>query len=283
MDRSISQQKIVANLATTFVFTNTADSAISLEGWSIDPNQLVQAQGGNDIIAGTIINGDSGILILDGILDTGNGNDTVSGNGGINDIGNAGFGINNQDGTISTGNGNDVITGTGGNGGIGGAGILNFGIITTGNGNDAIIGSGLYGIINYGTIMTGNGNDTITANGGIFNDGGKIATGSGNDIVDARNGGFYGSGTTDLGNGNDTLIGFGTVIGSGSFIGGRGTDGILLGDGSYTINVGAGTITDSVATTMNIAGFEMIGGLTSGLFALKSGTLTVAGGVATYS
>jgi hypothetical protein len=64
-------------------------------------------------------------------------------------------GIENFNGTIDTGDGNDIITGTARNG------ITNSGTINTGNGDDSMISQGEFG--NYGGLFLGDGNDSLTA------------------------------------------------------------------------------------------------------------------------
>ncbi len=221
-------------------------------------------------------------------IDTGAGNDTIQASGRF-------WGISNF-GTINTGTGNDSIIGGDSkllNGSTSGT-IVNHGTISTGSGNDIIIGHGKFshGINNNGTILTGSGNDIIkgvvvTGGGGfkgIINFG-TIKTGRGNDVVDALKGGFLGSqGRTYLGSGRDTLKGFGT----GSFYGGKGRDKILLGEGTYqvsnnSINIFSDSINPS-ANTMFINGFEQIGGVNGGLFAINAGVLTVnAAGVGNFA
>jgi hypothetical protein len=162
---------MASNLAD-FSFTNRSDTAISDDGWYVNPEVVVNARAGNDTITGT------GIYNL-GTINTGTGNDTITG--------------------IRTG----ILTG-------GTIGIVNYGgTIDTGAGNDTITGNGIsHGIYNSGTINTGGGRDTITGNG--ISNSGTINTGSGRDTVDALQGGFQGEGRIILGAQNDTLKGFGT-------------------------------------------------------------------------
>jgi hypothetical protein len=111
-----------------FKFTKKADRAISKKGWVLGARVVVKALAGNDTIRGR------------------------------------GRGFDNK-GTINTGAGNDTITGIGTR-----TGISNEGTINTGDGNDTITGTGIYNY--YGTINTGAGNDMITGTGtGISNDG----------------------------------------------------------------------------------------------------------------
>lgn len=239
------------NLAT-FTFNGFSNTAISKGGWYVISNQTVNALAGND---------------------------KIKGRGGIVGI--------QIEGKLDTGSGNDKITGTGAD--ANGNGIYNTGTIDTGSGKDSIVGIGpSIGIYNNGTISTGYGNDVIKGSGrscGIQNDR-IIDTGAGDDIIDALQGGFSGIGQTHLGSGNDTLKGF-VVPGSqagfeiGTFDGGSGTDRILLGQGTYTIT--ASSIA-SGGVTMTVNAFEKVGGANGGLFDLANGTLTVtANGVASFA
>ena len=86
-----------------------------------------------------------------------------------------------------------------------------------------------------------------------------------------------------MGRGGDTLKGFGP----GWFYGDQGTDKILLRDGIYEIFAtneysrhGVKTSIVKNDVSMSIYGFELIGGVDGGLFALREGTLTVANGIA---
>jgi hypothetical protein len=131
----------------------------------------------------------------------GDGNDTItdiSRKNDPNDLTNLwGSGLDNVTATIDTGDGNDIITGIGLNYGIYNEGI---GIINTDDGNDTItgisqeeIGIGIES--RNGSINTGDGNDIITGTGdwgGIFLRGSDIDTGEGNDII---------TGTADGGSG----------------------------------------------------------------------------------
>jgi hypothetical protein len=71
-------------------------------------------------------------------MDTGDGNDIITGIGNISGL----FGISNtkltSSGILDTGDGNDIITGMG----YGGNGIYNEGTTNTDNGKDSIISHG---------------------------------------------------------------------------------------------------------------------------------------------
>jgi len=255
-------------LLEQFRFTNLADRAVSDAGWVVNSGVTVDALAGDDTIKGA---GD-GILIL-GTLNTGDGDDTIKAS--TTDF--TGLDIY---GKINTGKGNDTIIGIGFcRGSTCGAGIDNRGIIRTGAGDDTIRGSSM---ANSGTIKTN----------------------AGNDVVDFLTGGFRGIGDPDfdgpigkihLGSGNDTLKGFGT----GSFHGGKGVDKIIFGEGTYEI-IGTSINSDKrlsevylgggkyeysyVFKSMNVNGFEQIGGANGGLFDFKDGIFTVdSNGVGTFA
>jgi hypothetical protein len=284
-------------------WTNQADTVRSalttpaVPAIEVASGVTVNTLGGDDLISGIKGGFSAGLGILNkGTINTGNGNDTISGSGGV------GIGISNQ-GTINTGNGNDTISGSSGrslgilNSSIstidtgngddtisgrgsgrpsidsGSTGIRNFGTIDTRNGNDTISGiatgfRNITGIDNSGTIDTGNGNDTILGSatgdrrsGTIagINNSGIINTGKGDDTVDALTGGFAGSGTTMLGNGDDLLKGFG----SGFFDGGNGNDALLFGTGTYTVsdipNIDGFYTVNNGSIDMLVKNFELIG------------------------
>ena len=101
--------------------------------------------------------GDEIIIPSEVVVNTLGGDDVIIGRDGIINFG-----------TLETGEGNDIITGVGGT-----VGISNFGTINTGEGNDTITGSGgVVGIDNFGRIDAGNGNDVIQGISGQFVDGG---------------------------------------------------------------------------------------------------------------
>ena len=264
------------NLATE-IFTEKSDTAVSAEGWFVIGGATVKTLAGHDKVEGTNTDG-VGILINDtSTLDTGAGNDVITGTGGEHRIGIA---ITNGS-RLDTGAGNDVVTGTGGFYGIV---FDDIGTLDTGDGNDVVTGTGgeYFGIgIFGGSILTGAGNDVVAGTGGqcgigIYN-GSILDTGAGNDVVDALKDGFCGNGTVRLGAGNDILKGFGEV----NAFGGSGRDQILLGTGVYTIS--DNTITKG-AISMNVSEFERIGGTKGNLFNFADGTLTVGSdGFATFA
>jgi hypothetical protein len=213
-------------------------------------------------------------------FNTGDGNDTIEGNGGIRGIYNEGSintgkgkdiiianlkfpdtglsGLSNRPSNrpfspipiIDTGEDDDIITTY--------SGIFNSGIINTGNGDDSIISDSGEpfnpGIDNYsngvetGVIETGEGNDTIEANSifvGISNQG-SINTGKGKDIIIANGGNSGLSNISTIDTGDDDDIITSTVFSAVSY----NEDGInsaISNDG--TINTGNGQ--DSIISQGN--------------------------------
>jgi Ca2+-binding RTX toxin-like protein len=275
-------------------FTNLADEAIdivdglivplggevdtlkgndTLEGSSNDFGIRVEGilktgRQGNDTLSGTgVAPGSVGIINFE-IIDTGEGDDWIYGEGGressFADV--PSFGIHNI-GTITTAGGNDVIEGTGGGEGIlnegvidtsrgddvlRGAGIVyradngieNRGLIDTGKGNDTIVVDDdervLLAIENFGTIITGQGNDTIFARGeqfGLFNIGGTIDTGSGSDIIEGI--GLFDIAATGILNRADGLIDTG---GGDDVVTGNGVEEGILNAATIKTNKGNDTI-----------------------------------------
>ena len=182
------------------------------------------------------------------------------------------YGIYNS-GTIDTGMGDDTITGSNtsnrGNG-IGfitldsqdniaiynpdNIGIANGGTINTDDGNDSIISQGKF--INSGNVFLGEDDDTITSYGVIYNSG-KIETGRGDDsiIADTFYAGFDGLGSVSLEDGNDYVRGFG----NGNFNGGQGVDTLeLTSGGSYTVGISGTAVSFTMGNTvMNTSDFEI--------------------------
>jgi hypothetical protein len=253
----------------------------------------IHTDDGNDKIAGTSGLFGSNLHNL-GVITTGDGNDSITGTA----IGTAmsSVGVLNSD-TINTGNGNDIITGIGSQ-----AGIENYGTINTGNGNDSIIaetaleplfvGNGVgNSIMNKGGINTGNGNDVIISTGVIYNEG-VIETGNGDDSIivdggvdDDITGTTYGiynnGGAINMGDGNDSIIaneGFKSAenssgawflgegkdylkgFGSGDFNGGTGKDTLELTPGIYTIEISGEVVnfTNSIGILMKTSEFEKL-------------------------
>jgi hypothetical protein len=257
---------------------------------------------GDDIITGIgrpSPRGSYGIINQhNGVIDTGNDNDTITGIGGNIGIENSGF-IDKQ-GTINTGNGNDIIIGIGGTYGLFNSGtinvgdgndsisshgkFLNSGLVFLENGNDTITSTGV--LYNQGIIEMGNGDDSIIVNGGfdpltgktygIYNNGGAIITGDGNDSIIA-NEGFESapnsSGAWFLGEGEDYIKGFG----SGDFYGGNGFDTLELTPGTYTVGIWDRVVFAKGNSLMLASEFEKLkaGGTTYDFASLTAGQIIV--------
>ncbi len=279
----------------------------------------IKTQSGSDTIVGTgSLDGNQSDNLWGiknhGRIDTGDENDRINGNGKLAGICNQAlfntdkYVLAHEQSTISMGNGDDQLTGHSelvgidnkgriemghgnnilvGDGGI--VGIQNHYLISFGNGDDQLGGksSSLQGTAfhnNY-LIDTHGGNDIVVAVNGQFVNNGSIKLGEGDDIVAAHNSaGFKGTGTINLEDGNDILTGFG----NGEFLGGSGTDTLLLPEGSYHI---AGSVVTDNFQVMTVNGFERLGGIsaTTGLeanhpfVAFADGVLTVnSAGDATF-
>jgi hypothetical protein len=212
-----------------------------------------------------------GIEILGGVIDTRDGDDTIT---GTSNYGNPGIGISNS-GDIIAGAGNDTITGKGTGtsvyrGALPGIGILNSDTIIAGTGIDSITGIGTgssaRGISNRGWISGEADDDAITGIGNGFGPGGEgtgisnsggIGGGTGADSISGIGTGSlniygrggYGTGISNTGwiggeEGNDLIIGTGTGDRGGTYtylsIGtGKGGNGIGISNSS-TINAGTG-------------------------------------------
>jgi len=214
-------------------FSGPAYNAILLNLNAIETGE------GNDIITSSgVYNLDGAIkahkaISNDGIINTGNGQDSIISVGNFTNRGNVFLGDDNDSITAS------IIAEVG----LPNRALENFNFIGTGDGNDTITSTGV--IYNEGVIDTGNGDDSIIVNGGvdiagigygIYNNGGSINTGDGNDSIIA-NEGFESapnsSGAWFLGEGEDYIKGFG----SGDFYGGNGNDTLELTPGTYTVGI----------------------------------------------
>ena len=174
-----------------FPWTDNTDIVDEGDDILVEEEVVTNTLQGDDLIIGS---SELGVGIKNfGTIQTVEGDDTITSNGGLVGI------FNSRFGTITTGEDDDVITGSDALIGIG-----NRGLIKTGNLNDIIIGSGSeYGISNFGIIESGNGKDTI----------------------DALDGGFIGFGTINLGLDDDLIRGFGEQV----VDGGDGFDTAALG------------------------------------------------------
>ena len=182
------------------------------QGVGIDTGTLNTGKG-DDVITGEGFS--HGIRTDSGsIFDTGEGNDTIRGNGQKLSSYST-WGISNYSSTINTGDGNDMIEGSGSNG------IFNSGIINTGNGKDIITANGISiydnyveGIDNSGTLNTGNDDDIITSTAGPYDNGRRSSPGISN------------RGTIDTSDGQDSIISHGLFTNTGNVFLGEGNDSI---------------------------------------------------------
>ena len=238
---------------------------------------------GDDKITGT---GLRGIILYQDILDTGTGSDTITGTGN--------FGILNNF-IFNTGDGNDKITG---NSNFADPGIINIGTINTGAGNDEITGTNPsggelsyegnnWGIYNFsGNIIdTGDGKDKITGTGysyGIYNTG-TIHTGDGSDIITGTStseGGYgiYHQGIINTGNGDDSIIANGGIHNNGGAINmGDGNDSIIANEGfqSGPNSSGAWLLGEGDDYIKGFGNGDFYGGNGNDTLELTSGTYTV--------
>ena len=181
------------------------------QGVGINTGRLNTGKG-DDVITGEGFS--HGIRTDSGsIFDTGEGNDTIRGNGHkLSPY--FTHGISNYSSTINTGNGNDMIEGNGSNG------IFNSGIINTGNGKDIITANGIniddnyafVGIDNSGIINTGNDDDIITSTSDPYDNGRRSSPGISN------------RGTIDTSDGQDSIISNGLFTNRGNVFSGEGND-----------------------------------------------------------
>jgi len=259
---------------SSLTFTEQDDVVPASGEEQIFNSGITNTLAGNDLINGTdSYYGNVGLENYSGVINTGDGDDTLIGSSYWSN------GIVNS-GTINTGVGKDKIAGYGGiynsffsaieTGAdddeitASGNGIYNDSIIDTGDGHDIITASGNDdGIDNNGIINTGDGHDIITGDstaeydprfhfpigGGISNRWGSIIdTGNGNDrITGTGNNSIKNDGSINTGNGEDSIISEGEFNNSGSINIGSGEDfiethggfnnygGVLLGDGDDSI------------------------------------------------
>ncbi len=249
------------------------------EGIQTDP-VTINTLPGNDNLIGILAAGTgtpeapvSGFKVTAGTrLNLGLGDDQIIGEAPVVADSNN-YGVDNE-GAIDTGYGNDTIQGKSR------FGVYNgySGSINTGDGNDRIIGESSdiapagsdFGVVNHGVIIMGAGRDLISAansTNGLYNDK-IIQMGDGADTVDAliggptgTPGGFQGiQGTIDCGRGHDVVRGFG----EGTFLGGAGTDTLVLQNGEYTFTPVGDTIlvttSSGNAATMTLNSFEQVCG-----------------------
>jgi hypothetical protein len=265
----------------------TADGDDVIEGGGARKVGISSAQGsildtgnGNDRISGGGL--DTGISNASFTFNTGDGNDTIYGGGGPTGIENKGL--------ISTGNGKDTIIAQapggsyyGGSDDIGSA-LSNFSTIDTGEGEDIITASGNIeygngGIYNEGTINTGYGDDSIISQGNFFNSGG-VFLGDGNDsiAVDTNfpDGGLTNyTGIIDTGDGNDTITSTGVIYNEGTINTGDGDDSIIVDGGFQSGSSGIVFLENDNDYFKGFGNGEFSGGNGNDTLELTSGTYTV--------
>ncbi len=251
------------------------DSIVLLTGVNALPTALTSFSGGDgdDTIAGS---GTSGLNNLaTGSIFGGAGNDSIKGTATA-----AGTGLYN-DGVIDGGEGDNSIEGS-----FGDNGLYNGGVITSGTGNDRIAGDGnIYGIRNNGSIDSGDGNNSFigsagTSGSGIENNG-TITGGSLDDILTAT-GGFSGIDNRLListGNGNDTISGTSAgangigIRNSGTISGGQGDD-ILSGAVTTATFGNFRGISNSGLLAGGAGNDTIMGSVTTGDGIYNTGTIT---------
>jgi serralysin len=223
----------------------------------------LQTGSGNDTVTGN----DTGNWIR-----TGGGNDTVEGKGG-------------QD-TISGGNGKDTLAGGGGKDTLSGGGGED--TLSGGNGNDTLSGDG-----GKDTLSGGGGEDTLSGGGGkdtLSGGGGKdtLTGGAGSDTLTGGNG----NDTLSGGNGNDTIT---FSAGNDTAWGGSDADTFIFGknDGNDTIEdftLGSDTLSlddalwsGNKSTTDVIDDYANVNGLGNTVFTFDTGDKVVLVGVTDLS
>ena len=269
----------VANtLAGNDSITGTAIQGIATPGlynivYGIYNSEMLNTDDGNDIIMGICSEAEGnfndlvnyfGLYNDQGIIDTGDGNDTIIGSDNIplyiNNEGSTSLskGFASYFGTIDTGNGDDIIVGTGQTLGF----AISYTTFKTGNGDDIIRGTAQYIGFDgdYGTLDTGNGNDMImgTGRGGISNNLDNFNTGDGNDTIIGSGIEGYGISTYYLlhtGDGNDIITGISTAAPG---IANYSRDGLLTNN---TIDTGDG---DDIITGTGSIGIYNVGIINTG-------------------
>jgi hypothetical protein len=134
---------------------------VGLPNRALENFNFIGTGDGNDIITST------GVIYNEGVIETGNGDDSIIVDGGVNGTG-AGYGIYNNGGAINMGDGNDSIIAHEGFE----SGSNSSGAWFLGEGDDYIKGYG------SGDFYGGNGNDTLeltpgTYTVGIWGEGGE--------------------------------------------------------------------------------------------------------------
>jgi hypothetical protein len=247
-ENSIICQGTLINHGEVFLGDNndllTANVDSLTGAYGIENYTIIDTGDGNDTITTT-----GGSIVNHNFMETGGGNDIITStsfisNEGVIETGNGADSIISHEsisnlGGVFLGEGNDSITAH--TDGLSGHTLANRNaIIETGEGHDIITING--SIYNDGIINTGNGDDFIVVNAtgreydDIYNNGGAINMGNGNDSIIANKGfrsGPNSSGAWFLGEGDDYIKGFG----SGDFYGGNGNDTLELTPGTYTVGI----------------------------------------------
>jgi hypothetical protein len=131
----------------------TADTDVTSagRGSGLENFNFIGTGDGNDIITS------ADVIYNEGVIDTGDGDDSIIVDGGVNGTGD-GYGIHNNGGAINTGNGNDSIIANEGFK----SGENSSGSVFLGEGEDYLKGSG------GGDFYGGNGNDTLELTPGSY-------------------------------------------------------------------------------------------------------------------
>jgi hypothetical protein len=237
---------------------------------------------GNDKITGVsgfFSNSNSGI-INDGIIDTGDGRDIITGNSLMDVVDPFSMprvsGIyNSSNSIIDTGNDSDIIIGTGT------ISIDNFGTINTGNGEDSILSEVKF--INNGGVFLGGGNDIIThTESSYYSDfflenHNVIETGEGDDRITSPYANIYNSGIINTGEGDDIITAYNIYNNGGAINTGNGND-FILGAGKFESGPNSSGAWFLGEGDDHIAGFgsgDFYGGNGNDTLSLAPGTYTV--------
>ena len=275
---------------TDTILGGAGDDTIRLHSFSGDNTvEVIDGGAGTNVIAGTgygdTIDLSATALLNIGQIETGDGNDTVTGS--------------DDDDVIIGGAGSDTLLGAGGNdtfvvdGTDSGYDLFNGGdgtdTILGGAGDDTIrlhsfSGDNTVEVINGGAganVIAGTGyGDTIDLSATTLLNIAQIQTGDGNDMVTGSAGddvivGGAGSDTLLGGGGDDTFIVEGTDGGYDLFNGGDGTDTILGGAGDDTIRLHSFSGDNTVEVIDGGAGTNVIAGTGYGDTIDLSGTSLV--------
>jgi hypothetical protein len=131
--------------------TANTDITSAGPGSGLENFNFIGTGDGNDIITS------ADVIYNEGVIDTGDGDDSIIVDGGVNGTGD-GYGIHNNGGAINTGNGNDSIIANEGFK----SGENSSGSVFLGEGEDYLKGSG------GGDFYGGNGNDTLELTPGSY-------------------------------------------------------------------------------------------------------------------